>query len=264
MKRFSTADFTAKKQSGQKIAMITAYDYTSAKIIEESDIETILVGDSLGNVVLGYDTTVPVTLEDMIYHTKAVVRGNHKSMIISDLPFLTYHTGIADALRNAARLLQEGGAQAVKLEGGRERAETVRTMVEAGIPVIGHLGLTPQSVYQLGGFKVQGKSNAAAQKLLDDAISLQEAGAFALVLECIPADLAKIITESLQISTIGIGAGPDCDGQVLVFHDMLGMNMKVPKFVKQYGNLHEQMLDAFRTYKNEVELKLFPGKEHSY
>jgi len=265
MKRFTTSDFLGKKQAGQKITVLTAYDYHTACLMDQAGIDAILVGDSLGNVVLGYDTTIPVTLDDMIHHTKAVSRGSKKAFIIGDMPFLTYHTGAADALRNAGRFLQEGGAQAVKLEGGKERTEVVRALVEAGIPVMGHLGLTPQSVNQLGGFKVQGKTDAAAQKLLEDAVALAEAGVFAVVLECIPADLASKVSGTLQIPTIGIGAGAGCDGQVLVSHDLLGINgSKAPKFVKQYCNLQEQMLEAFKAYKADVEGQAFPGPEHTF
>ncbi len=265
MKRFTTSDFIAKKQAGQKITMLTAYDYATARTMDEAGIDSILVGDSLGNVVLGYETTIPVTLEDMIHHTKAVARGSKRALVIGDMPFLTYHTGAAEALRNAGRFLQEAGAQAVKLEGGKERAEVVRTLVEAGIPVMGHLGLTPQSVLQLGGFKVQGKTEAAANKLLADALSLQDAGVFAIVLELIPAQLAETVTGKLNVPTIGIGAGLGCDGQVLVSHDLLGINgTKVPKFVKQYCNLQEQMLAAFTAFKNDVEQKAFPAREHAF
>ncbi|MDR3269952.1 MAG: 3-methyl-2-oxobutanoate hydroxymethyltransferase [Peptococcaceae bacterium] len=264
MKRFSVTDFIAKKQSGQKIAMLTAYDYFTGALLDEAGIEAVLVGDSLGNVILGYDTTVPVTLEVMLHHTKAVARGCHRALIVGDMPFLTYHTGIPEALRNAARFLQEAGAQAVKIEGGQERAETVRAMVQAGIPVMGHLGLTPQSVNQLGGYKVQGRTDAAAEKLYRDAMALEEAGAFGIVLECVPSELAARITRDLHIPTIGIGGGAECDGQVLVTHDMLGIFEKAPKFVKKFGQLRDPMLQAFAAYKKEVEESTFPGAEQSY
>ncbi|MDR3289344.1 MAG: 3-methyl-2-oxobutanoate hydroxymethyltransferase [Peptococcaceae bacterium] len=264
MKRFSITDFIAKKQAGQKIAMLTAYDSFTAALLDEAGIESILVGDSLGNVMLGYETTVPVTLEEMLHHTKTVSRGCKRALIVGDMPFLTYHTGVAEALRNAGRFLQEGGAQAVKIEGGKERAETVRAMVEAGIPVMGHLGLTPQSIHQLGGFKVQGRSEEAAQKLLEDALALEAAGAFAVVLECVPAALAAKLTQALRIPTIGIGGGNECDGQVLVTHDMLGIFAKPPKFVKKFAQLREPMIQAFQEYKKEVEAKVFPGPEQSY
>lgn len=265
MKRFSISDFQNQKISGQNITVLTAYDYTMARLVDEAEIDVILVGDSLGNVVLGYDTTLPVTMDDMIHHVKAVVRGSSKAMVIADMPFLTYHTSTADALRNAGRLMQEAGAQAVKLEGGRERAEVVRFLVEAGIPVMGHLGLTPQSVHQLGGFKVQGKSESAAKRLLDDALALQEAGAFAVVLECIPAVLAEQITKALQIPTIGIGAGAGCNGQVLVIYDLLGLNFgKTAKFVKQYVNLREEVVKALQSYKTDVIEGTFPAEEHTF
>ncbi len=264
MKRFSITDFIAKKQAGQKIAILTAYDYFTASLLDEAGIDAILVGDSLGNVILGYDTTVPVTLDNMIYHVRAVSRGCKRALIIGDMPFLTYHTGIADALRNAGRFLQEGNAQAVKIEGGKERVDIVRAMVESGIPVMGHLGLTPQSVLQLGGFELQGKSDETAQKLLEDALALEAAGAFSIVLEKIPATLAAKVTQNLRIPTIGIGGGVQCDGQVLVTHDMLGIFTRTPKFVKRYANLREPMIQAFQDYKREVEESLFPGNENSF
>lgn len=264
MKRFSITDFKAKKQNGEKIAMLTAYDYFTALLMDEAGIESILVGDSLGNVMLGYETTVPVTVDDMIHHVKAVSRGCKKALIVGDMPFLSYHTGIGDALRNAGRFLQEGGAQAVKIEGGKERVPTVKAMVEAGIPVMGHLGLTPQSVNQLGGFKMQGKTEEAAKKLLEDALALEEAGAFSIVLEFVPAALAAKVTQSLRIPTIGIGGGVECDGQVLVTHDMLGIFARTPKFVKKFANLREPMIQAFQDYKREVEESLFPGPEQSF
>lgn len=264
MKRFTITDLTAKKQTGQKIAMLTAYDYFTASLLDEAGIDAILVGDSLGNVILGYDTTVPVTIDAMIHHVKAVSQGCKRALIIGDMPFLTYHTGIVDALRNAGRFLQEGGAQAVKIEGGKERADTVKAMVEAGIPVMGHLGLTPQSVFQLGGFKLQGKTEEAAEKMLEDALALEAAGAFSLVLEKVPASLAAKVTQNLRIPTIGIGGGVLCDGQVLVTHDMLGIFSSVPKFVKKYANLRELMIQAFQDYKKEVEEGVFPGKENSF
>ncbi len=265
MKRVSTHDFLAKKQAGQKITVLTAYDYPTACLLDEAEIDAILVGDSLGNVVLGYDNTIPVTMDEMLHHTKAVARGSKKALIIGDMPFLTYHTGLTDALRNAGRFLQEGGAQAVKLEGGKERVEVVKALVEAGIPVMGHLGLTPQSVHQLGGFKVQGKTEADAKKLMEDAIALEYAGVFAIVLECIPAGLAERVTGGLKVPTIGIGAGAACDGQVLVTHDMLGLSgNKVPKFVKQFCNIRELMLEGLQAYKKEVEQGAFPAEGHTF
>jgi 3-methyl-2-oxobutanoate hydroxymethyltransferase len=265
MKRITTHDLLNKKQTNQRISMLTAYDYSSAQLLAEAEIDVVLVGDSLGNVVLGYETTIPVTLDEMIHHTKAVARGNNKSLVIGDMPFLTYHTSTADALRNAGRFLQEAGAQGVKLEGGRERLEVVKVLVDAGIPVMGHLGLTPQSVHQLGGFKVQGKTEQAAKKLIEDALALEQAGIFALVLECVPAGLAEQVTAALNIPTIGIGAGAGCNGQVLVIHDMLGLNgNKVPKFVKQFANIRKDMLQAVLAYKTEVEEGIFPGPEHTF
>jgi 3-methyl-2-oxobutanoate hydroxymethyltransferase len=265
MKRITTHDLLNKKQTNQRISMLTAYDYSSAQLLAEAEIDVVLVGDSLGNVVLGYETTIPVTLDEMIHHTKAVARGNNKSLVIGDMPFLTYHSSTADALRNAGRFLQEAGAQGVKLEGGRERLEVVKVLVDAGIPVMGHLGLTPQSVHQLGGFKVQGKTEQAAKKLIEDALALEQAGIFALVLECVPAGLAEQVTAALNIPTIGIGAGAGCNGQVLVIHDMLGLNgNKVPKFVKQFANIRKDMLQAVLAYKTEVEEGIFPGPEHTF
>ena len=245
--------------------MITAYDYPTACLVDEAGVDVILVGDSLGMVVLGYDTTVPVTLEDMIHHTKAVVRGAKRAMVATDLPFMTYQTGAEDALRNAGRLLQEGGATAVKLEGGSEVCPQVHAMVEAGVPVIGHLGLTPQSINVFGGYKLQGREPESARRLLDDARALEQAGAFAIVLECIPEDLAERITHSLSIPTIGIGAGVHCDGQVLVLHDMLGIAGKVhPRFVKQYAHLGESIRKAVEAYSEEVRQERFPTAEHSF
>ncbi|MEG6511051.1 3-methyl-2-oxobutanoate hydroxymethyltransferase [Desulforamulus ruminis] len=253
------------KQEGQPIAMLTAYDYPTATLVDASGIDAILVGDSLGNVVLGYDSTVPVTMEDIIHHLRAVTRGAKRAMVIGDLPFLSYHISKEESVRNAGRLMQEGLAQAVKLEGGREVAETVRAITAAGIPVMGHLGLTPQSVHQLGGFKVQGKDGEAARKLLEDAKALEQAGAFAIVLECIPQQLAGVLTEALSIPTIGIGAGGRCDGQVLVINDLLGMFSDfTPKFVKQYANLKEQIIQACAAYKDEVKGRVFPEPQHVF
>ena len=226
------------KQKGEKIAMLTAYDYTTARIVDEAGIPLILVGDSLGMVVLGYESTIPVTMEEMLHHTKAVVRGTKKALIIGDMPFMTYHISIADALKNAARFIQEAGAQAVKLEGGVTVAEKVQRIVECGIPVMGHIGLTPQSINQLGGHKIQGKTPEAAARLLKDAKALEEAGAFAVVLETVPAPLAALITQKISIPTIGIGAGIGCDGQVQVINDILGSFTDfVPKHAKQYAKL---------------------------
>ncbi|MDD4169386.1 MAG: 3-methyl-2-oxobutanoate hydroxymethyltransferase [Desulfotomaculaceae bacterium] len=263
--KVTTATIKQKKVEGKPITMLTAYDYPMAKIVDESGIDMILVGDSLGNVVLGYESTIPVTMEDVIHHTKAVCRGVSRAMVVADMPFLSCHVSTEEAVRNAGRLLQEAGAQAVKLEGGREVAKAVRKIVRAGIPVMGHLGLTPQSIHQLGGFKVQGKDERVAKKMIDDARVLQEAGVFSITLELVPTPLAKLITESSSVPIIGIGAGPYCDGQVLVLHDILGLYPRfTPKFVKQYANLHDQMTLALKKYKEEVEARSFPAPEHCF
>ena len=262
--RFTIAQIKEKKQKGEKIAMLTAYDYGTARILDELGMPLILVGDSLGMVMLGYESTIPVTMDEMIHHTKAVVRGTRNSLVIGDMPFMTYHTSVSDAMRNAGRFIQEAGAQAVKLEGGERMAETVRAIVDVGIPVMGHIGLTPQSINQLGGYKVQGKSSTAAVQLLNDAQALAEAGAFAIVLELVPAPLAKLITEKVSVPTIGIGAGPHCDGQVQVIHDMLGLFSDfVPKHAKQYARLRENIRSAVADYLNEVATGTFPTEQHS-
>ncbi len=254
-----------RKMTGEKIAMLTAYDYPSAKLVDEAGVPIILVGDSLGMVVLGYDSTIPVTMEEMLHHIKAVVRGSKRAMVVGDLPFMSYQASIADAMRNSARFLQEGGCQAVKLEGGERVAETVRALVTTGIPVMGHIGLTPQSVNQLSGFRLQGKTPKAAVQLLNDARALAEAGAFAIVLESIPAPLAKVITERVPIPTIGIGAGPYCDGQVQVFHDVMGLCTELaPKHAKQYAHLADVMRDAAAQYIREVQTAAFPTARESY
>jgi 3-methyl-2-oxobutanoate hydroxymethyltransferase len=253
------------KQKGEKISMLTAYDYSTAKIIDEVGIPLILVGDSLGMVVLGYESTIPVTMEDMLHHTKAVVRGTKQTLVVGDLPFMTYHVSIEDALRNAARFIQEAGAQAVKLEGGVTVAEKVKRIVECGIPVMGHIGLTPQSIHQFGGFKVQGKTPEAASRLLEDARALDEAGAFAVVLETVPAPLAALITEEISIPTIGIGAGAGCDGQVQVINDILGSFTDfVPKHAKQYAKLTDIIRNAVTEYHNEVKAGSFPTDKQSF
>lgn len=258
-------DIKKMKIEGEKITVLTAYDYGMASILDESDIDIILVGDSLGNVVLGYDTTLPVTMEDMLHHTKAVSRASKNALIVADMPFLSYQVSPEAALANAGRFLKEADAQAVKLEGGREQVETVHKITCAGIPVMAHLGLTPQSIHQLGGYKVQGKKEDAAEKMMQDAKSLEEAGAFSLVLECVPEKLAAEITRSLSIPTIGIGAGVHCDGQVLVINDMLGMNERMtPKFVKKYANLNLEIRKAVKTYIGEVKQGNFPDSEHSF
>lgn len=263
--RVTTAYFQEAKKTGQRITMLTAYDYPMAKMVDEAGIDAILVGDSLGNAVLGYDSTIPVTMDDMVHHIKAVTRGVKRAMVIGDMPFLSYHISREESVRNAGRILQEGGAQAVKLEGGNEVADVIRAMVAAGIPVMGHLGLTPQSVYQLGGYKVQGRDEATARKLIDDARAIQEAGVFSIVLECVPVPLAKLLTETLEVPTIGIGAGPHCNGQVLVTHDLLGLFMgHSPKFAKRYANLHEEITRALKAYREEVISGAFPGPEHGF
>jgi 3-methyl-2-oxobutanoate hydroxymethyltransferase len=265
MKRVSIHDLKAMKKRGEKIAMLTAYDYPTARILDEAGVPIILVGDSLGMVVLGYDSTLPVTMDDMVHHTKAVVRGSQRAHVVGDMPFMSYQASPEDALRNAGRLMQEAGAQSVKLEGGRSVAETVRRLVEAGIPVMGHIGLTPQSLHQFGGYKVQGKTPAAAVKLLNDARVLEEAGAYAIVLETIPAVLARLITERVSVPTIGIGAGPHCDGQVQVLHDMLGLYPEfVPKHAKQYAHLAEEAGRAVREYLAEVAEGRFPTEKESF
>ncbi len=253
------------KQKGEKITMLTAYDYSTAKIVDEVGIPLILVGDSLGMVILGYESTIPVTMEEMLHHTGAVVRGTKRAMVIGDMPFMTYHISVANALRNAARFIQDGGAQAVKLEGGITVAEKVRRIVECGIPVMGHIGLTPQSIHQFGGFKVQGKTPEAAVRLIEDAQALEEAGAFAIVLETVPAPLAALITQKIGIPTIGIGAGIGCDGQVQVINDVLGSFADfVPKHAKQYTRLIDIMSSAITEYYNEVKAGKFPTDEQSF
>ena len=253
------------KQKGEKITMLTAYDYTTAKLVDKAGIHMILVGDSLGMVVLGYNSTIPVTMDVMLHHTKAVVRGTENSMVIGDMPFMTYTISAEEALRNAARFLQEAGCQAVKLEGGVTVADTVRKIVDCGIPVMGHIGLTPQSINQLGGHKIQGKTPEAAAKLLADARALDEAGAFAVVLETVPAPLASLITEKISIPTIGIGAGAGCDGQVQVINDILGSHTGyVPKHAKQYAKIADIMSNAISQYSDEVISGDFPTEENSF
>lgn len=257
--------FRNAKAEGKRLSMLTAYDYSTAKLEDEAGINGILVGDSLGNVVLGYDDTIPVTMEDMIHHGAAVARGAKDALVVIDMPFMSYQISVEDALRNAGRLMKEGHAGAVKLEGGEEVCPQIRAIVNAGIPVMAHLGLTPQSIHAFGGFKVQGKTEAAAKKLLEDAKRVQEAGAFSVVLEAVPSKLAAMITEELDIPTIGIGAGNGCDGQILVYQDMLGMFSDfTPKFVKRYANVGEVMKEAFRSYIEEVESGAFPAKENEY
>ncbi len=263
--RVTIIDIKEMKQKKEKIPMLTAYDYVTAKMVDEAGVPLILVGDSLGMVMLGYESTIPVTMDEMIHHTKAVVRGTKQALIIGDMPFMTYHTSISDALHNAASFIQEGGAQAVKLEGGEVVAEQVKRLVECGIPVMGHIGVTPQSMHQLGGFKARGKVVEEAKKLLNDASILEEAGAFAIVLECTPAPLSKLITHKLDIPTIGIGAGPDCDGQVQVISDILGLYTEfVPKHAKQYARLAGEIKTAVADYISEVKSLSFPTAAQSY
>ena len=257
--------FQAMKDKGEKISMLTAYDYSTAKLEDAAGINGILVGDSLGNVVLGYDTTIPVTVEDMIHHGAAVARGAKNSLVVVDMPFLSYQTSVYDAVVNAGKIMKETQCDCVKLEGGKSVCPQIKAITDASIPVMAHIGLTPQSVNAFGGYKVQGKSEAAAKKLLEDALAVQEAGAFAVVLECVPSKLAAVITKKLDIVTIGIGAGSECDGQVLVYQDMLGMFTDyVPKFVKQFAQVGEVMKQAFRDYKKEVGEGTFPAPEHGY
>ncbi len=266
MKRKKTPLSLVKmKKKGEKIAMLTAYDFPTARMLDETGIDAILVGDTLGMVVLGYETTLPVTVEDLIRHSASVVRANPRALVIGDLPFLSYTISVPDAVRNAGRLVKEAGVSAVKLEGGRAMLPVVRALHRASIPVMGHLGLTPQSILRFGGYKVQAKNARGADRLIEAAGALENAGCFAVVLEAIPASVAKRVTESISIPTIGIGAGPHCDGQVLVTHDMLGIyDDFTPKFVKRYAKLREEMERAFREYIREVKDGTFPGAEHSY
>jgi 3-methyl-2-oxobutanoate hydroxymethyltransferase len=265
MTRISTADVREMKKRGEKIVMMTAYDYPTARLVDEAGADMILVGDTLGMVVLGYDSTLPVTMEDMIHHTKAAVRGSKRAMVVGDMPFMSYQTGWQDAMRNAARFLQETGCGAVKLEGGVRSADAVKKLVEAGIPVMGHIGLTPQSVNQVGGFKVQGKTPAAAVQLMHDAQALEQAGAFAIVLELVPAPLAELLTGRLSVPTIGIGAGVHCDGQVQVFHDMLGLyDQFVPKHAGRYADVGAIIRDAVARYAADVRSGAFPTDKQSF
>jgi 3-methyl-2-oxobutanoate hydroxymethyltransferase len=262
--RVTTNEIKQMKAKKEKIVMLTAYDYSTAKLVDEAGVPLILVGDSLGMVLLGYESTIPVTMDEMIHHTKAVVRGSKQALVVGDMPFMTYNISTSDALRNAARFIQEGGAQAIKLEGGVVVADTVKRIVDCGIPVMGHIGLTPQAVHQLGGHKVQGKTPEAAERLLKDARALEQAGAFAIVFEGMPAQLAKLITSKISIPTIGIGAGPHCDGQVQVISDLLGLFTDfVPKHAKQYAKLAGTIRAAITDYADEVKTGKFPSAEHS-
>ncbi|MDD2474545.1 MAG: 3-methyl-2-oxobutanoate hydroxymethyltransferase [Dysgonamonadaceae bacterium] len=264
-KKFTIKSFQKAKDEKQPITMLTAYDYSMAKILDSAGVDALLVGDSLGMVVQGNDSTISVTLDEMIYHAKAVKRGAQHALVVVDMPFMSYHISTVDAVRNAGRLMKEGGAQAVKLEGGVEYAETIHQIVRAQIPVMGHIGMTPQSVHMFGGFKVQGKSLAQAQKIIDDAKALEKAGVFSIVLECVPEELSKLISEIVNVPTIGIGAGKYCDGQVLVCNDMLGMfNDFIPKFVKQFAHLATDIENAVISYIEEVSTKDFPKTEHTF
>jgi 3-methyl-2-oxobutanoate hydroxymethyltransferase len=263
-KKVTVPDFRRKKERHEPITVLTAYDYPTALAIDRAGLDAILVGDSLGMVVLGYASTLPVTMEDMLHHCQAVKRGAQSALLIGDMPFMSYQVSPQEALRNAGRFLQQAGMDAVKLEGGRERLDAVRMIVAAGIPVMGHLGLTPQSTNQFGGFRPQGRTAAAANRLLEDARLLEEAGCFSLVLESIPARLAALVSSQLSIPTIGIGAGAGCDGQVLVTHDLLGLFERfTPKFVRRYANFYDEMLEAFKAYKGDVETQQFPAREHT-
>ena len=263
-KKVTTLTYRQKKERGELITMLTAYDYPTAMAMDKAGVDSILVGDSLGMVVLGYENTLQVTMEDMLHHCRAVARGAKFALMIGDMPFMSYQVSVEEATRNAGRFLQESGMDAVKLEGGRERADAIRSITSAGIPVVGHLGLTPQSVNQLGGFRAQGKTALAAKRLVEDALILEEAGCFSIVLEAVPARLGELISKKISIPTIGIGAGAGCDGQVLVTHDLLGLfDRFTPKFVKKYADFHNEMQKAFADYIEDVESKRFPAQEHA-
>jgi len=263
-KRVTTLTFRQKKERREPITMLTAYDYPTAMAMDKAGVDSILVGDSLAMVVLGYDNTLPVTMEEMLHHCRAVSRGAKTALLIGDMPFMSYQVSVEEATRNAGRFLQQGSMDAVKLEGGRERADAIRSITGAGIPVMGHLGLTPQSVHQLGGFRAQGKTAIAAKRLLEDAMILEEAGCFSIVLESVPARLAELVSNRISIPTIGIGAGAGCDGQVLVTHDLLGLfDRFTPKFVRKYADFHSEMQRAFADYIEDVETKRFPAQEHT-
>jgi 3-methyl-2-oxobutanoate hydroxymethyltransferase len=255
----------ASKERGERLVCLTAYDYPTARIVDEAGTDIILVGDSLGNVILGYENTVPVTLDEMVMHTKAVRKGVHRALLVADMPYGSYHTGADDAVRAALRLIKEAGAEAVKLEGGQSRLPIIKRLVEEEIPVMAHIGLTPQSINRLGGFRLQGKTADAAQSLIDDAYALQEAGAFSIVLEMVPRELAQLITEKLYISTIGIGAGASCDAQVLVIHDLVGISFgSTPRFVRKYASLKEVMTEAITRFNEDVRSGIYPSEQESY
>jgi len=263
--KISIHELAARKNEGRKITMVTAYDYPTARMVDKAGLDMILVGDSLGMVVLGYDSTVPVTMEDMLHHTRAVMRGTERAFVLGDLPFMSYQVCVEDAVRNAGRFIKDGGCDGIKLEGGREVVPQVQAICRAGIPVCAHIGLTPQTATNLGGFKVQGKDAVSARRLLEDALALQEAGAFMIVLECVPDVLAREISRALRIPTIGIGAGKDCDGQVLVFHDLVGLfDRFTPKFVKKYAAIENEIVTALKGYAAEVREGDFPGPDQSF
>jgi len=263
-KKVTTLTYRQKKERGEIITMLTAYDYPTSMAMDKAGVDSILVGDSLAMVVLGYENTLPVTMEEMLHHCRAVARGAKTALLVGDMPFMSYQVSVEEAVRNAGRFLQQGGVDAVKLEGGRERADAIRAITGAGIPVMGHIGLTPQSIHQLGGFRAQGKTASTAKRLVEDAMLLEEAGCFSIVLESVPARLAELISKQLSIPTIGIGAGNGCDGQVLVAHDLLGLfDRFTPKFVKKYADFHHEMQRAFADYIEDVETKRFPALEHT-
>lgn len=264
-KKVTILDLKRKKEKGELITMLTAYDYPTGLLVDQAGIDIILVGDSLAMVVLGHENTVAVTMDEMLHHCKAVARGAKHPLLVGDMPFMSYQVDVKEAIRNAGRFLKEGGMDVIKLEGGRDMAPTVKAIVDAGIPVMGHIGLTPQTVSKLGGYRVQGKDVATAKALIDDALALEEAGVFSIILEAIPGPVAKLITERVSVPTIGIGAGPDCDGQVLVIHDLIGLfDRFVPKFVKQYANVFPLITEALEKYRDEVISGEFPGPEHGY
>ncbi len=264
-KKVSILDLKSKKEKGEPITMLTAYDYPTGLLLDQAGIDVVLVGDSLAMVVLGHENTVAVTMDEMLHHCKAVARGAKNPLLVGDMPFMSYQVDVKEAIRNAGRFLKQGGMGVVKLEGGRDMASTVAAIVDAGIPVMGHIGLTPQTISKLGGYRVQGKDVATARALIDDALALEQAGAFSLILEAIPGPVSKLITERVSIPTIGIGAGQDCDGQVLVTHDLIGLfDRFVPKFVKQYANVFATIAEALGSYRDEVVAGAFPGPEHGY
>ena len=264
-RKMTVPEVRSMKERGEKLVCLTTYDYCFARILDEAGIDLLLVGDSLGSVVQGHDSTLPVTVDDIIYHTRAVIRGRRRALVVSDMPFMTFQLGVDEAKRNAGRLIQEGGAESVKLEGGVTQAATIEALVKMGVPVMGHVGLTPQSVHQFGGYRIQGRGEADARAILDDAMAVEQSGAFAMVLEGIPVQLAREITQRVSIPTVGIGAGMHCDGQILVVHDMLGLfDDFTPKFVKRYANLKETVGGAVRSYMEEVRTAAFPAEEHTF